>query len=167
MIPDMEPIINNQYHKNLSFQYQAIFIQPNMDINNMNPMITQDAKDYNDTNPWNWTLFNKIELSNWQTDHMHQLINFSLILKTKWQPWRIMWLVLVHFSFLHLVRLFWKNLLRVRLFLLLLNGSLFPFLLSVFSPLEFFFSFSGAATPFPFLIIFFSTFLTCGYQSFP
>ena len=72
---------------------------------------------------------------------MHQLINSSLILKTKWQPWRIMWPVLVHFYFLHLVSLFWKNLLRVRLFLLLLNGSLFPFLLSVFSPLEFFFFF--------------------------
>ena len=49
-IPDMEPIINNQYHKNLSSQYQAIFIQPNTDINNMNSMITHDAKDYNDTN---------------------------------------------------------------------------------------------------------------------
>ena len=62
------------------------------------------------------------------------------------------------------VRLFQKNLSRMQLFPLLLNPfPTFPSLLSAFSPLEIFFLFSGAATPFPFLIVFILTFLTCGY----
>ena len=61
------------------------------------------------------------------------------------------------------VRLFWKNLSRMRLFPLLLNPfPIFPSLLGAFSPLEISFLFSVVATPFPFLIVFFLTFLTCG-----
>lgn len=47
--PDMEPIIDK--HKKLSYQYQAVFIQPNTEINTLKLMITQDARQYNDTNP--------------------------------------------------------------------------------------------------------------------
>ena len=81
-IPDMEPIIDKQYHKNLSYQYQTIFIQPNTDINHVNSMITQDAKDYNDTNPctkskelriWRWPGRPQTQLSLTPTQNQKEL----------------------------------------------------------------------------------------------